>query len=60
MTPDRNLIQAHGAYVGIDNGISIPLIILNCGWIANSEMKTGVTEVTISSLFAGVLFILFW
>lgn len=39
--------------------VSLPLIVLNCGWIANSEMKTGVTEVTISSLFAGVTFILF-
>lgn len=39
--------------------IAVPLIILNTGWIANSEMKTGVTEVTISSLFIGVTFILF-
>jgi hypothetical protein len=39
--------------------ITIPLIILNTGWIANSEMKTGVTEVTISSLIVGVTFILF-
>jgi hypothetical protein len=39
--------------------ITLPLIILNTGWIANSEMKTGVTEVTISSLFMGVTFILF-
>jgi len=39
--------------------LSLPLIALNCYWIANSEMKTGVTEVTISSLFMGVTFILF-
>ncbi|BDI30622.1 hypothetical protein CCAX7_26730 [Capsulimonas corticalis] len=39
--------------------VALPLIVLNCGWIANSEMKTGVTEVTISSLFMGVTFILF-
>lgn len=39
--------------------IGLPLIVLNCGWIANSEMKTGVTEVTISTLFSGVTFILF-
>ncbi|MDQ2732986.1 MAG: hypothetical protein M3Y56_15115, partial [Armatimonadota bacterium] len=39
--------------------LSIPLICLNCYWIANSEMKTGVTELTISSLFLGVTFILF-
>ena len=38
---------------------AVPLIVLNCGWIANSEMKTFVTEVTISSLFMGVTFILF-
>jgi hypothetical protein len=39
--------------------ITIPLIILNTGWIANSEMKTWVTEATVSSLFMGVTFILF-
>jgi hypothetical protein len=39
--------------------VALPLIILNVYWIANSEMKTGVTEVTISSLFLGVTFILF-
>ena len=39
--------------------LALPLIILNTGWIANSEMKTGVTEVTISTLFIGVTFILF-
>ncbi|MDR3706854.1 MAG: hypothetical protein P4L33_01020 [Capsulimonadaceae bacterium] len=44
---------------GLVLAISIPLIVLSCGWIANSEMKTGVTEVTISSLFSGVTFILF-
>jgi hypothetical protein len=39
--------------------IALPLIVLNCGWIANSEMKTGVTELTISTLFLGITFILF-
>lgn len=39
--------------------IACPLIVLNAFWIANSEMKTGVTEVTISTLFSGVLFLLF-
>jgi len=39
--------------------ISLFLIVLNTGWIANSEMKTGVTEITISTLFIGVLFLLF-
>ncbi len=39
--------------------IGLPLIVLNCGWIAYSEMRTGVTEITISSLFMGVTFILF-
>lgn len=39
--------------------ISLPLIVLSTGWIANSEMKTGVTEITISSLFMGVTFMLF-
>jgi hypothetical protein len=39
--------------------IACPLIILNAFWIANSEMKTEVTEVTISTLFSGVLFFLF-
>ena len=37
----------------------VPVIILNTGWIANSEMKTNVTEITISTLFIGVAFILF-
>ncbi len=44
------------AYVA---GVALPLIVLNCGWIANSEMKTGVTELTISTLFLGVTFLLF-
>ena len=39
--------------------VTLPLIILSTGWIANSEMKTAVTEITISSLFMGVTFILF-
>ena len=39
--------------------IAFFLIVLNTGWIANSEMKTGVTEITISTLFIGVTFLLF-
>ncbi|HEX5323728.1 MAG TPA: DUF6785 family protein [Capsulimonadaceae bacterium] len=39
--------------------VGLPLIVLNCGWIAYSEMRTGVTEITISTLFMGVTFILF-
>src|SRR5450631_890802 len=39
--------------------IALPLIVLNTGWIANSEMKTGVTEITISTMFIGVAFIFF-
>ena len=39
--------------------IALLLIPLNTGWIANSEMRTGVTEITISTLFIGVTFILF-
>jgi len=39
--------------------VALPLIVLNCGWIANSEMKTYVTELTISTLFLGVTFLLF-
>jgi len=38
---------------------TLPIIVLNTGWIANSEMKTGGTEITISTLFIGVAFILF-
>ncbi len=37
----------------------LPLIVVNCGWIAHSEMKTGVTEITISTFFMGVAFLLF-
>ena len=39
--------------------VALPLIALNTGWIANSEMKTGVTEITISTLLLGVTFLLF-
>ena len=39
--------------------IALALVVLNTGWIANSEMKTHVTEITISTLFLGVTFILF-
>ena len=38
---------------------TLPLIVLNTGWIANSEMKTNVTEITISTLFIGIAFIFF-
>lgn len=39
--------------------VALPLIVLNAGWIAHSEMRTGVTEITITTLFMGVTFILF-
>jgi hypothetical protein len=39
--------------------VGLPLIVFNCGWIAHSEMKTGVTEMTIQTLFMGVTFLLF-
>ena len=39
--------------------IAAPLIVLNTGWVANSEMRAGVTEMTISTLFLGVTFLLF-
>ncbi len=39
--------------------LTLPLVVANTGWIANSEMRTGITEVTISSLFMGVTFALF-
>jgi hypothetical protein len=39
--------------------LSLPLIVLNCGWIANSEIRNNLTEGTVSTLFMGVLFILF-
>ncbi len=44
---------------GVVIAVVLPCIVLNCGWIANSEMLTGVTEVTISSLFMGVTSVLF-
>ncbi len=44
---------------GLIAAIALPLIVLNCGWITHSEMQTAVTEVTISTLFLGVTFILF-
>lgn len=40
--------------------VALPLIVFNTGWIANSEMKSGVTEVTSASLFLGVTFLLFF
>jgi len=48
--------QLRWAYVA---AVAVPLIVLNTGWIANSEIKTGVTEMTISTLFLGVTFVLF-
>jgi hypothetical protein len=39
--------------------IGLPLIVLNAGWIAFSEMRTGVTEITITTLFMAVAFLLF-
>lgn len=39
--------------------VALPLIVLNGGWIAFSEMRAGITEVTISTLFMGVTFMLF-
>jgi len=39
--------------------LTFVLIVLNTGWIANSEMRTGVTEITIATLFIGVTFVLF-
>jgi hypothetical protein len=44
---------------GLLSLLGLILIVFNTGWIAHSEMKTGVTEITIATLFAGVLFILF-
>jgi hypothetical protein len=40
-------------------GVALPLIVANTGWIAHSEMRTGVTEITITPLFIGVTFWLF-
>lgn len=40
-------------------GLALPLIVLNAGWIAHSEMRTGVTEITITTLFMGVALVLF-
>jgi hypothetical protein len=37
----------------------LPLIILTGGWITWSEMRTGVTEITITTLFIAVAFELF-
>lgn len=39
--------------------LTLPLVVANTGWIANSEMCTGITEITISSLFIGITFVLF-
>jgi hypothetical protein len=39
--------------------VACPLIVLNCGWIANSEIRNNLTEGTVSTLFLGVLFLLF-
>ena len=38
---------------------AVPLIVLNCGWIANSEIRNNLTEGTVETLFLGVIFILF-
>ena len=39
--------------------IGLLLIPLSCFWISNSEMVTGVTEITSTSLLIGAVFILF-
>lgn len=39
--------------------VGLPLIVLNGGWIAHSEMKTSVTEITIQTFFMGIAFLLF-
>ena len=51
--------SSRGVRWGVVWALALPLIVLNCGWIANSEMKTYVTELTISTLFLGVTFLLF-
>ncbi|MFM7320662.1 MAG: DUF6785 family protein [Armatimonadota bacterium] len=40
-------------------GVGIPLLVANAGWIAHSEMRNRVTEITITPLFIGVLFLHF-
>jgi uncharacterized membrane protein YhaH (DUF805 family) len=54
--PKENRLVLRWAY---PIAVGLPLIVLNGGWIAHSEMKTGVTEITIQTLFMGVTFILF-
>jgi hypothetical protein len=39
--------------------VALPLIVLTGGWVAWSEMRTGVTEITITTLFIAVAFLLF-
>ena len=39
--------------------IALALIIANAGWIAHSEVRNRVTEITITPLFIGVLFVHF-
>lgn len=39
--------------------VALPLIIFSGGWIAWSEIRTGVTEITITTLFISVAFLLF-
>lgn len=53
--PERAIPIRWGACLAV----SLPLIVANCGWIANAEVRTFTTEGTISTLFMGVTFILF-
>ena len=39
--------------------IALVLIVLTCWWVAASEIRTGTTEITCTSLPIGVVFILF-
>ncbi len=39
--------------------VSLLLVVANAGWVAWSEMRTGVTETTTSLPFLGVLFLIF-
>ena len=39
--------------------LALPLIVLNCGWIAYGELRANTTWTTIPTLFMGVTFMLF-
>ncbi len=56
---DKKILSQHKKATGRSIIIGLLLIPLSSFWISNSEMVTGVTEITSTSLLIGAVFVLF-